>query len=205
MQSTFTWGSSTIALFPVVSVPPAQILSSVVRLAGQEATGSSGSDLSTPKSTPQPGSLISPSLPPVPPKEVTKVQSLQYVDLKEFLLDNVALHQRLESLGSAAFLATASPARPNLREVPNLLSCVSCFATYTAVLTETRPDLIKSRLAYLALTVAEARKHGGDGWRAYDSVFRQNAAHDPTADWSHLDASLHAATFLAQRSDAESF
>ena len=139
----------------------------------------------------------------MPPKEVSKVQSLQYVDLKEFLPDNVALHQRLESLGSAAFLATASQARPNLCEVPNLLSWVSCFATYTAVLTEVRPDLIKSRLAYLALIVAEARKHGGDGWRAYDSVFRQNVAHDPTADWFRLDASLH--VFLAQRSDSGSF
>ena len=38
-----------------------------------------------------------------------------------------------------------------------------------------------------------------------DSMFRQNAAHNPTVDWSHLDASLHAATFLAQRSDSGSF
>ena len=36
-------------------------------------------------------------------------------------------------------------------------------------------------------------------------MFRQNAAHDPTAGWSCLDASLHAATFLAQRSDLGSF
>ena len=115
---------------------------------------------------------------------------------KEFLPDNVALHQRLESLGSVAFLATPSPARPNLHEVPNLLSLVSCFATCAAVLAEARPDLIKSHLAYLALIVAEARKHGGDGWQAYDSVFGQNAAHDPTADWSRLDTSLHAATFF---------
>ena len=45
-------------------------------------------------------------------------------------------------------------------EISNLLSWVSCFATYTAVLTEARPDLIKSRLAFLALIVVEARKHG---------------------------------------------
>ena len=83
-------------------------------------------------------------------------------------------------------------------EISNLLSWVSCFATYTAVLTEARPDLIKSRLAFLALIVVEARKHGGDGWQAYDSVFRENAAHVPTGDWSRLNASLHAAIFLSQ-------
>ena len=33
------------------------------------------------------------------------------------------------------------------------------------------------------------------------SVFRQNAANDPDADWTRLDASLHASTFLAHRSD----
>ena len=134
-----------------------------------------------PRQIPQQGILVSPSLPPVPPKVVTRVQSLQFVDLKEFLPDNVVLHQRLGvPIGSAAFLTTARPVRPNLCKAHNLLSWVSCFTTCTAALMEARPDLIKSRLAYLALIAVEARKHRGDGWQAYDSMLRRNSTHDLT-------------------------
>ena len=50
----------------------------------------------------------------------------------------------------------------------------------------------------------EARRNGGDGWISYDSIFRQNAAEDESADWTCLDTFLHAATFAAQSSGAGS-
>ena len=80
------------------------------------------------------------------------------------------------------------------------MTWVTCFATYmyTAILASSHPHLVQSRLAYMYLIIHEARKNGGDGWRAYDSIFRQNAAEDTTADWSHLDSSLHATTFIAE-------
>ena len=89
--------------------------------------------------------------------------------------------------------------RPKLRRIPSILSWVSCFAVYVAVLSESQPHLVQSRLAYMCLIIREARRAGGDGWVSYDAVYRQNAAQDNTTDWSKLDASLHSSTFLSTR------
>ena len=39
----------------------------------------------------------------------------------------------------------------------------------------------------------------GDGWRAYDAMFRQLAATNDTIDWSRLNPSLYATTFMMQQ------
>ena len=52
------------------------------------------------------------------------------------------------------------------------------------------------------MLVWSSRKHvnmGGDGWSAYNRLFRQHAAANPDLPWATLDGSIHAATFLASR------
>ena len=117
----------------------------------------------------------------MPAKLVQKVQSLQYLETKEFLPDNITPARRMEDRD----LPDNSPSssRPRQREVTSILSWVSCFTTYLAVLSETHPELIKSQLAYLALMISETRRNDGDGWLTYDSIFRQNAAEDNTMVW----------------------
>ena len=142
---------------------------------------------------------------PVPARLVQRIQACQFVDMRELLPDNIALLRHMEALDSPNIqVPRATGTRPRLREVNSLLSWVLCYVTYVAVLSEAHPSLVKSRLAYLALVVAEARRNGGDGWIAYDAIFRQNAAEDETTDWTRLDTSLHAATFVAQSSGARS-
>ena len=48
------------------------------------------------------------------------------------------------------------------------------------------------------MVVREARRCGGKGWQAYDSMFRQLVAKNSAADWSVLNTSLYATTFLVQ-------
>ena len=67
-----------------------------------------------------------------------------------------------------------------------------------AVLTSKHPEMIKPLLAYQTMIIREARRCGGNGWLAYDTYFRQQVAGDPKADWSCLNTSLYAVTFLAQ-------
>ena len=84
-------------------------------------------------------------------KLVTKVHSLQFVEMKEFLHDNVLLGKRLDAMGATALLGPAwgSTAKPaNMRDVPSLISWISCFTTYIAILGEALPHLVRSRLAY---------------------------------------------------------
>ena len=80
-----------------------------------------------------------------------------------------------------------------------MLSWAQCFCTYVAVVAEKQPGRVRQLLAYQATMLREARRCGGQGWRAYDAMFRQLAAAEPSTDWSRLNPSLYATTFLAQQ------
>ena len=88
--------------------------------------------------------------------------------------------------------------QPNRREVPDLLSWVQCFGMYAAVLCSSYPDKVQQLYAYQTMTVREARRCGGKGWLSYDQMFRQQAAVS-VIDWSKLNNSLYATTFLQQQ------
>ena len=119
----------------------------------------------------QPQFSLSSSFPPLPAKLVSKIQSLQYIDMKDLLPDNIGLARSLDGLelGALPMLAT----RPKLRWIPSILSWVSCFAVYVAVLSESHPHLVQSHFAYMCLIIREARRARGDGWVSYDAIFQQ--------------------------------
>ena len=125
--------------------------------------------------------------------------------MKELLPDNIALLKNTECLQLPNQLLPAPGTRPKLREVKSLLTWVSCFATYIAIMSESHPHMVRSLPVYLCLIVREAQKCGGDGWTIYDQVFRQNAQGEATVEWSRLDSSLHSSTFLAFQSGIGSF
>ena len=78
----------------------------------------------------------------------------------------------------AQFYTRVAPSKPpGEREIGGdqaLLTWVSSFATYVAVVAEVHPKRVGDMLAYMRLIVREASKFGGNGWLTYDSVFRRN-------------------------------
>lgn len=85
-----------------------------------------------------------------------------------------------------------------MRKVPDLLSWVQCFGTYMAIVASKQPEWLQQLLAYQTLIVREAQRCGGRGWLVYDSYFRQQVVGNKHADWSRLNQSLYAITFIAQ-------
>ena len=148
---------------------------------------------------------LSPSLPLIPPKLVTKIQSLQFVELRELLPDNMKLLKKLEVMDKSTMATIPPNLRPNLRDVGSLLTWAYCFAQYTAVLAQSHPHLVKSRLAYMCLVIHEGRKSGGAGWAEYDALFRQHAAAAETdqaespLDWSKVEPSLHSSCLVGHK------
>ena len=71
-------------------------------------------------------------------------------------------------------------------------------------MTSKHPEKLRQLLAYQTLIVRESRRCGGKGWLAYDAMFRQQVAGNDQADWSKLNSSLYAVSFLAQASRARS-
>lgn len=109
--------------------------------------------------------------------------------MRDLLPDNVAAAEQHSSSGRSLH----EP--PRQREITSIMSWVSAFATYTAMVAEEHPHRVKDMLAYLRLIVREA-KRGNKGWISYDRIFRQNAATNPATQWSSLDPSLHSSFCL---------
>ena len=97
--------------------------------------------------------------------------------------------------GGAGGSATAQ----GRREVPDFLSWIQCFGAYACIVAAVQPEKTQQLLAYQTMVVREARRCGGTGWQAYDTMFRQQVSNDPKSDWSRLNSSLYAVTFLAQQ------
>ncbi len=111
------------------------------------------------------------SLPPVPAKLVQKIQALEFIEMRELLPDNLALAEKLEAIPLHPGHLSRQPQQ---REIGSLLSWVSSFATYIAVMSAAHPSRVIDMLRYMRLVIREAHKHGGNGWLTYDAVFRRN-------------------------------
>ena len=48
---------------------------------------------------------------------------------------------------------------------------------------EAHPHRVRELMAYLRMIVPEAQRHGGDGWRSYDVLFRKIAAANFALRW----------------------
>ena len=139
--------------------------------------------------------ILSEGLAPVPAKLVARITKGEFVDMADLLRDNLEA-RRWGDLPEGSS-SSAEPKRSQ-REVPDLLSWVQCFGTYMAVVTSSQPERVKQLLAYQTVIVREARRCGGRDWQAYDSMFRQQAVGNPAVDWSKLNPTLYAVTFLTQ-------
>ena len=149
----------------------------------------------------QPGLTLSPAAETFPQRLVEKVRSLQFVEMKELLTDNVSLLNQLETVQGSPMGYMLGPTRPHLREVSSLSTWCYCFLAYVAMLTS--DPQTRDQLAYARLLIKEAQRHGGAGWLDYDRAFRQQAAGDPSIRWNTLVPGLQASTILGQRSSGQ--
>ena len=135
----------------------------------------------------------SPVLPPIPAKAVEKIRAGAYIDLKELLVDNIALTERLQEFGQS--LAIHAPQSTfKLRSIPDPLTWVFCFLGYMAAATDS--PMTRDMAAYAQIVIQQSRKHPGRGWLAYDQLFRQQRAAGINIPWNDLASSIMAATVL---------
>lgn len=144
------------------------------------------------------GLTLAPALGLIPQKLVEKVRSGAYVEMREFLRDNILLLEQLETLqGTMPQLASMpGAARPRLREVTTPLAWVYCFLSYMG--TSTSDPTTRSQAAYASLLLREAQQHGGRGWLEYDKAFRRQAADIPSLPWDMIHQGIQASTMLNQ-------
>ena len=71
------------------------------------------------------GLILSSALEPIPARLVGRITSGQFIEMRDLLTDNIALHDQLEALQGTYHLTTLpNSIRPRVREVPSLISWV---------------------------------------------------------------------------------
>ena len=147
--------------------------------------------------SPSMGYALSPSSKPFPQKLVDKVRSGQFIEMRELLIDNIDLMQRLDSFGTQFSLPSLPGSlKPRLREITSLVPWLHCFLAYVAL--RTSDPNTEHMLAYGRLIIQVAQQHQGLGWLEYDRVFRQQAAIRPSLEWNKLHTDIQGATILSQ-------
>ena len=104
---------------------------------------------------------------PVPAKVVARIWKGEYIDMADLLRDNLEADRRRATAQRGA--QQQGQAKATRREVSDLLSWALCFSVYVGVAAEKHPHRVKQLLAYQATILHEARRCGGNGWRAYDA------------------------------------
>ena len=115
--------------------------------------------MGSPQKVPNPFRVAS-SIAPIPAKLVKKIQALEYVEMRELLPDNIALAERMAALPSGII----QQKQLGQREIGGeraLMTWVSSFATYVAIVAGAHPERVADMLAYMRLVVREANKFGG--------------------------------------------
>ena len=199
---------------------PASVITSVARVSEPMLTNTSLPPIKTPKEgsvtpaqlqtalpvpTPASGMILSLALEPVSYLLVQRIRARQFVEMRDLLSDNIALHRQWEAAQGCVNVATMPMSLlPRFPEVPSLMSCVYCFLTYVLVRMVDEPiETARDMLSYCHLIIREAFWHGGEGWREYDRTFRSQVAIDPTIPWHSIRPELQATTLLGQHGALE--
>ena len=83
------------------------------------------------------------------------------------------------------------------RTVADVFTWILCYNWYMVAMASVKSKLIPGMLAHTKSIIQEAQQFKGDGWRVYDRAFWLQAASTPDTDWSTINLSLYACTFMA--------
>ena len=162
--------------------------------AGQPSPTETPSTSGASKTTnPIPPFILGDGLVPIPSAVVQKIQSLEFVDFSELMPNNRELLRQADQ--TATDSKTSSKAPP--RRVTSIILWAQCFMVYAAILLSKFPHKVVEVMAYGKMIITEAGQHRGEGWKVYDTLFRQMVAVDKTTPWFKMNPTLYATMFLS--------
>ena len=129
----------------------------------------------------------------LPAKLVKKISDLEFIEMAELVPDS----WRAEEIDYQC-CSTHNPRTPRRGPVTNILLWLECYSSLVAVLSAKYPSKIGHFMAYQKTIIKAQRTFVGEGWVAYDSCFRRNAANTKNLDWGEVDLNLYNETFVGR-------
>ena len=145
----------------------------------------------------KPQQLIAKGLPTLPAKLVEKAQSLEFVEMEEFLPTprslRLAEQRKLnpslqDALVGALTQFQASQQRRSQRRVLDILTWTRCFSLYIAVVAKAKAEMVPVMVAHLhTVYKLQRRAPEATAWLEYDVQFRMEAAASEDRVWNCTD------------------
>ena len=141
--------------------------------------------------------LVAKGLPTLPAKVVEKAQSLEFVEMEEFLPAPRALHLAehekpspsfQESLVGALNQFQAAQQQKAQRRVMDITTWTRCFTLYIAVVAKVKAEMVPAMVAHLhTVYKLHGRAPHSSAWLEYDLQFRMEAATSEEKKWEGGD------------------
>ena len=128
----------------------------------------------------------------LPPKLVTKILQLEYVEMSELIPASWRFN---DSDQKCCHLSR----RPNRRgPITDILLWVECYSSLVSVLATKFPGKIPNLMAYQKTIVKAQQTFIGEGWVTYDACFRRRASYNKSLEWGVVDFTLYNETFTGR-------
>ena len=142
--------------------------------------------LSPPPDTPI--AIFGAGLPPVPSKLLQKIESMQFIEIAELLLEKLAFSE---------FEEDADKGKGKKRLVTSILNWAQCFSPYAAIISRKHPERVPDLLGYQSLIIDAQRQFRGDHGMGYSRRFRHRAAATgKNNNWADIDVTVWSLAFV---------
>ena len=129
----------------------------------------------------------------LPHTTVSKILSLQYIDLSFLLPSNLALMRdpqpvRVQQGGDGDQQLLLSHRPTTKKSITSIHDWVLAFSAYAAVIATADPSRGPDLFEYTRLIVQAEREYKGDDWLRYDTAFQSRAANRHLLHWADIDS-----------------
>lgn len=127
-----------------------------------------------------------------PPKLITKVLALEYIEIAELVPDNWRFTEDEQKC--------CHQSRRSSRRGPvtDILLWIECYSSLVTILGSRFPTKIGELMAYQRTIVKAHKTFIGEGWITYDACYRRKAALTKSLDWGQVDFTLYNETFTGR-------
>jgi len=141
----------------------------------------------------------------LPKKQVSKILANEYIVFTELPPAKGKACNVPQSLEGQVLVVQASDLMRARKLIPDLATCVQCFALYANALLTHQLNWMSEIMVYQSIIARASAKYKWPPWVVYDQNFRQEAMNNPSQSWAREELSIYAQCFTGQAISLENW